>query len=149
MPIAALLAGLAAPTGAHEYTVGRLLVVHPVIRLASPVSKTGAGYLAITNRGVAADRLLSVTTSAANRSDLHGTIQSGAVMQMRAQAGGVPVPAGATVTFAPGGLHVMFIGLKAPLPAGQSIKARLTFEKAGTVDVDFQAVSAADPTHKH
>lgn len=142
-----LMAGLAAPLSAHEYRAGPLLVVHPVIRVASPVSKTGAGYMAITNSGKTDDRLISVTTDAANRSDPHGTVAQGNVMQMRAQSGGVPVPAGATVSFAPGGLHVMFIGLKAPLPEGQGIKARLRFEKAGAVDVEFKAEMAA--THNH
>ena len=143
LPILALVLGLAAPALAHGYTGGAIRIDHPVIRVASPVSKTGAGYLAITNTGKTPDRLLSVTTSAANRSDLHGTIARGAIMQMRAQAGGVPVPAGGTVTFAPGGLHIMFIGLQRPLPKGTRIKARLTFAKAGSVDVEFAAETAA------
>ena len=146
-PALALTLILAAPLAAHDYRAGALRIEHPVIRVASPVSKTGAGYLTITNTGKTPDRLLSVTTSAAARSDLHGTVQRGNVMQMRAQVGGVPVPAGARISFAPGSLHVMFIGLKAPLPAGRRIKARLTFEKAGSVDVEFKAEAAA--THKH
>lgn len=144
LPILALFLGLAAPAFAHEYTVGAIRIDHPVIRVASPVSKTGAGYLTVTNTGKTPDRLLSVATSAANRSDLHGSIARGTIMQMRAQSGGVPVPAGGTVTFAPGGLHVMFIGFKASLQAGTHIKARLTFEKAGSIDVQFTAKAAAD-----
>jgi hypothetical protein len=33
----------------------------------------------------------------------------------------------------PGGIHVMLIGLKAPLKAGQTFPVPLTFEKAGTI----------------
>jgi hypothetical protein len=142
-----LALGLAAPSLAHEYKAGALLVDHPVLRIASPVSKTGAGFMTITNSGSAADRLLAVTTTAANRSDLHGTINQGGVMQMRAQANGVPIPAGGKVAFAPGGLHVMFIGLKAAVQPGQMIKARLTFEKAGSIDVAFKAETAAGSHH--
>jgi hypothetical protein len=148
LPLAALALALPAPTLAHEYKAGALLVDHPVIRVASPVSKTGAGYMVITNKGKAADRLLSVTTAASTRSDLHGTINAGGIMQMRAQAGGVPIPAGGTVRFAPGGLHVMFIGLKAAAPPGQMIKARLTFARAGSVDVAFKAETASG-SHNH
>jgi copper(I)-binding protein len=149
--LAGLLAGLAAPLAAHEYKVGTLVIDHPVIRVASPVAKTGAGFMAIRNTGRQADRLLSVVTDAANRADLHGTLREGNVMKMRAQDGGVPIPAGGSVTFAPGGLHVMFIGLKAPVPDGRTIKARLTFEKAGPVDVMFKAEGAAGaaPGHQH
>jgi copper(I)-binding protein len=135
---------------AHDYRVGDLHIDHPVLRVASPVSKTGAGFMTIRNSGSTADRLLSVTTAASSRSDLHGTFNQGGVMQMRAQSGGVPIPQGGTVRFAPGGLHVMFIGLKAAVPPGQTVKARLIFEKAGAVDVAFKAETAAGtPSHKH
>ena len=146
---AGLLFGLAAPLAAHDYTLGALVIDHPVIRVASPVAKTGAGFMTIRNTGKQADRLLSVSTDASNRADLHGTIRDGSVMRMRAQAGGVPVPAGGTVTFAPGGLHVMFIGLKAAVPEGRLVKARLTFEKAGTLEVAFKAEGAASSTTNH
>lgn len=145
-PALALALILAAPLAAHDYRAGALRIDHPVIRVASPVSKTGAGYLTITNTGKTPDRLLSVTTTAAARSDLHGTVQRGNVMQMRARASGVPVPAGARISFSPGSLHVMFIGLTLPLPEGRRIKARLHFEKAGSVDVEFKAQTAA--THQ-
>lgn len=150
MLLTGLALGLAAPSLAYETRVGALLVEHPVLRVASPVSKTGAGFMTITNTGKMADRLLSVTTAASTRSDLHGTINQGGVMQMRAQAGGVPIPASGKVVFAPGGLHVMFIGLKAAIAPGQMITARLTFEKAGSVDVVFKAETAAGAAqHQH
>jgi periplasmic copper chaperone A len=149
MPIAGLFLGLSAPSLAHEYKAGALLVDHPIIRVVSPVSKTGAGFMTITNKGKAADRLLSVSTAASNRSDLHGTLNEGGVMKMRAQAGGVPIPAGGKVSFAPGGLHVMFIGLNAAVQPGQMIKARLMFQKAGPVDVAFKAETAASAQHDH
>ncbi|WP_353216820.1 copper chaperone PCu(A)C [Sandarakinorhabdus sp.] len=136
------------PAAAREYRLGSLTIDHPVLRVASPVSKTGAGYMAIINRGQTADRLLSVVTTASARADLHGTIANGAVMQMRAQTAGVPVPKGATVKFAPGGLHVMFIGLKAPMREGATLKARLIFEKAGPIDVEFKTEAAAG-SHQH
>ena len=47
-------------------------------------------------------------------------------------------PAGATVTLAPQGLHVMFMGLDAPLVAGASIPATLVFERAGEIAVEFK-----------
>jgi copper(I)-binding protein len=145
---AAFALALAGAGNAHEYKLGTLHIDHPVIRVASPAAKTGAGFMTISNRGRVADRLLSVTTDASNRADLHGTVQQGNVMQMRAQAGGVAIPAGGTLAFAPGGLHVMFIGLKAAVPAGRMVKARLNFERAGAVEVMFKAETAGQ-AHQH
>ena len=56
------------------------------------------------------------------------------VMTMRELKGGIEIPAHGSVTLAPGGLHLMFIGLKAPLVAGEKLPVTLTFEKAGTID---------------
>lgn len=147
--VAAALLVAAAPLAAHDYRAGDIAIGHPVLRVASPVSKTGAGYLTLVNRGRTPDRLVAVSTASAARADIHGTTSSNGVMQMRAQADGVTVPPGGTVTFAPGGLHVMFIGLKQSLPPGTMVDARLRFEKAGEVAVKFQAESAADPSHQH
>lgn len=142
-----LLAGslLTHPAAAQQVRAGALVIEAPVIRVARPEARTGAGFLLIRNTGRRDDRLLSVTTDAATRSDLHGTIRDGNVMRMRAQGDGVPVPAGGHALFAPGGLHVMFIGIRRPLPPGSRVKARLLFEKVGPVDVSFTASLAGTP----
>ena len=141
----ALALALATPAAAQDDRVGALAIVGPVLRVASPVSKTGAGYMTISNTGRQPDRLVSITTSAATRADLHGSFAVGQVMQMRAQAGGVPIPAGGRVVFAPGGLHVMFIGLKSPVPVGTRVKAQLQFQRAGRVDIEFTAQGFGSP----
>ena len=41
----------------------------------------------------------------------------------------------ATVTLAPGGLHLMLMGLKAPLVEGETVPVTLTFANAGTVEI--------------
>lgn len=137
LAIAALCSAI--PAAGQDIRTDTLHIRAPVLRVAHPAAKTGAGYLTITNHGKTADRLISVQSQWANRSDLHGTVAVGAVMQMRAQADGVVIPAGATVTFAPGGLHVMFIGLKRPVPPGTLVPARLVFARAPALTVQFKA----------
>jgi copper(I)-binding protein len=83
------------------------------------------------------DRLVSVSTPAADKAELHETISDKGVMKMR-PVQGVPIPAGAMVTFSPGGYHVMLMGLKKPLVAGQSFPLTLTFEHAAPMTVDVQ-----------
>ena len=63
----------------------------------------------------------------------------GDVMEMR-QLDAIDLPAGKTVEFKPGGLHVMFIGLKQPLAIGSKVPVTLKFEKAGEVKVEFDVM---------
>jgi len=95
----------------------------------------GAGFITIRNSG-AADRLLSATSPAAGRTELHTMIRDGDVMRMR-QVEGIALPAGEAVTLAPGGLHIMLIGLTRPLAVGETVPITLVFERAGAVTVEL------------
>ena len=46
------------------------------------------------------------------------------------------MPAGGQVTFEPGGLHIMLIGLQRELEAGDRFKITLQFEESGTLTVE-------------
>jgi copper(I)-binding protein len=73
----------------------------------------------------------------------------GDVMRMRELEKGLEIPAGGTVTLAPGGFHLMLIGLTAPLKAGTRVPVTLVFEKAGSIDIelDVQAMGSTAPAH--
>jgi hypothetical protein len=62
-------------------------------------------------------------------------------MTMRAVEGGLVIEPGKTVTFAPGGRHLMFLGLRAPLKQGEQVPVTLKFEHAGAVKVAFEVQS--------
>lgn len=147
------LVATSAPAHAHDYKLGTLEIVHPWTRATPKGAKVAGGYLKVTNRGAAADRLVAVeAASAAGKTELHEMAVEHGVMKMRPLAQGIGVPAGQTVTLEPGGLHVMFLDLKAPLKEGESVSARLIFEKAGSVDVTFkvEAMGArGGDMHKH
>ncbi|MGV8997713.1 MAG: copper chaperone PCu(A)C [Parvibaculaceae bacterium] len=98
------------------------------------VTKNGAAYLTLTNSGKEADALIAVSSSVADKVAIHDMQMDGTIMRMRALPK-LPLPAGASVTAAPGGTHIMLMGLKAPLVAGTMIKLHLTFEKAGETDI--------------
>ena len=75
------------------------------------------------------------------------------VAKMR-QVTGLEIKPGETVELKPGGMHVMFMGLKQPLKQGQKVKGTLVFEKAGTVAIEFTVQAAGAPAggqggHKH
>ena len=102
-----------------------------------PGQQGGGGFLSITS--ATADRLLSGSTPLAERFELHTMAMKGDVMEMR-QLDAIELPAGKTVELKPGGLHVMFIGLKQPLALGGKVPVTLKFEKAGDVKVEFDVM---------
>jgi copper(I)-binding protein len=148
-PFFALVLGLAAAAvQAHEYQVGSLTIEHPHARPTAPSQPTGGGYLKLVSKGPA-DRLTGASAAIATSVQLHSMRLDGDVMRMR-EVDAIELPAGQTVELKPGGLHLMFLGLKAPLLAGQKFPLKLTFEKAGdvTVQVTVDAPAAGEAAHK-
>ena len=136
---------------AHDYTVGSLKIEHPWAR-ATPKGATVAGaYMKITNTGSTPDRLTGGTTDAARKFEVHEMSMDGSVMKMRELPNGLEIPPGATVELKPGSYHVMMTGVSKPFVKGERVKASLTFEKAGKVDVEFAVeVAGANPMeHMH
>jgi copper(I)-binding protein len=108
----------------------------------------------ITNSGTDADRLTGGTFPNAARFEIHEMKTEGSVVTMRPLPKGLEVKPGETVEFKPGRYHVMFMGLKQGLKEGQTVKGTLTFEKAGTIDVEYRVgpIGGGAPAaggHKH
>jgi copper(I)-binding protein len=109
-------------------------------------ARNGAAYLTLVDQG-AADRLTGLSTPVASAAELHQTTAEGGVMKMRPVEGGLALAAGQTVTMAPGGYHIMLMGLKQPLKVGDRFALTLTFEHAPemTVDVSVEKAGAMTP----
>lgn len=120
----------------QESRAGSLLIQHPHARATLPGQAVGAGYLTLRNQGQP-DRLLGAEAAVSKKVELHAMSMDGDVMRMR-QVEAVELPAGQSVEFKPGGYHLMFMDLKAPLKPGDSFPLTLRFEKAGTVTVAVQ-----------
>ncbi|PZW42131.1 hypothetical protein C8P66_11923 [Humitalea rosea] len=138
----------ALPAFAHSYTAGEVEIGHPWSR-AAPAGRTGAGYMTLRTTG-AADRLLSASSPAAERVELHTHIHEGAVMRMRPVTD-IPVTPGETVELKPGGLHLMLVNLTAALQPGARVPITLHFERGGdvTVELAVERAGAAAPAHAH
>lgn len=107
---------------------------------ASPTpsgAQVSAGYLTIVNGTAAADTLVSATSPRATSVEVHEMSMDGAVMRMRQVTGGLTVQSGGEVTLAPGGNHLMFMGVTQPFTEGESIPVTLTFANAGVVEVQL------------
>jgi copper(I)-binding protein len=111
-------------------------------RATAPGAANGAVFLTI--KAAADDRLLAAESAVADRAELHDHQMDGGVARMR-KVSAVKLPAGQDVTLQPGGMHVMLMGLKAPLVAGERFPLRLELERAGAVEVTV-AVGAPGAT---
>jgi copper(I)-binding protein len=130
--VAACSGGAAA--SATPSTSGVQLTVKDAWARAAVAGGDTAVYFTIVN-GPVADTLTGVTTDAAQSAGLHQTSTDASEMTGMQMMTTVPVPGGGTVSFAPGGYHVMLTGLKQALNAGDHVQVTLTFQNAGSVNV--------------
>ena len=121
-------------------------VDHPWARASAGNAKTGAVYLTITGKGPV-DRLIGINSPIAESAALHETINDQGVMKMRALPAMFVSP-GVTMSMAPGGIHIMLVGLKAPLQPGDTFPLTLVFERARPMTV-IVAVQAIGGDHRH
>ena len=128
---AAGCASLSVPAGSD---IAKLIAIDGAFARPSPsVGGTGGAFMTITNNTGAPVRLSGGSSPIAKMVEIHETIDDNGVMKMRPVAGGIEIPPGKTVELKPGGMHVMLMGLTAPLVEGQDVELTLIFEKAGPV----------------
>ncbi len=145
LPLALALAVCAAPALAQEFKAGDIVVEKPWARATPKGAEVGAGYLVVHNNGAAPDTLTGGSADFATV-EIHEMKTENGVMQMRELTGGLDIPAHGSVGLAPGGYHLMFTHLAHPLNKGDSVKATLNFEHAGSVDVEFKVVGVGAST---
>jgi len=118
-------------------------------RATPPGAKVGAAYLEVRNSGSQPDRLLSASSAAAKRIELHVTQRDGEVVKMR-EVKSLDIPAGGTRKLEPGGMHLMLIELAQPLKQGERFRLRLRFERAGDLEADVEVRAlGARQEHRH
>lgn len=129
----ALVAATALSASAGAADAGGIAIVDAWARPSAIAGGNGAGYFTVENRGEEADNLLRVEADVSKSVELHTMTMEGMVMRMR-KIDAAAVPPHGQLVFAPGGNHVMFVGLKAPLKEGDSLPVTLVFEHAGAIE---------------
>jgi len=160
--LSALLLGCATPAFAqHQHgqsseaaapiTVGTIEITAPFTRATLPNAPVAGGFLSLTNTGTVEDRLISATSPISQQTQIHEMSVENDVMRMRELPDGLVIPPGETVVLEPGGFHLMFMGLTAPVAEGDVVPVTLTFEQAGTITIELTAggMAADAPAHDH
>lgn len=105
---------------------------------AAAAVTTSAVYFTLRNDGGRSDTLTAASTDVARAVEIHESRMENGVMRMR-QVQSVEVPAGQSVTFRPGGLHVMLIGLTRELAVGDSFALTLDLSQSGEISIQVAA----------
>ena len=113
----------------------QVAIEKPWARATAPGARVAGGYMVIRNRG-AADRLLSVSSPASAKVELHVHVHDNGVMRMH-EVSAYDVPAKGAFELKPGGAHLMFVDIKRPFKEGEKVPVKLKFEKAGAVNAEF------------
>lgn len=146
--LAAAILAAAPAAQAATYRLGQIEVAQPWSRPAA-AGMTGAGYMTIANRGKAADTLTGVETASARKVEIHASSMAGGVMKMRRLDSGLAIPAGQAVALAPGGTHLMLIGLTKPLKSGDKVPATLVFASGNRLKIELSVGAAAPAAESH
>jgi|SRR5437764_9849148 len=118
-------------------------ISRPWARTSSATSLQAGGFFTVTNKGREADRLIAATSPAAGKVELQGIKITGAIMSMRPMERGLGLPPDTAIALKPRGYHLL-MDLKAPLAKGQRVPVTLSFEKAGTREIEL-VVEAEGP----
>jgi copper(I)-binding protein len=140
------IAVLSSQAYAQAVKVDAVSVSDAYTRATAPGQQVAGGFLKIQNKGNAPDQLIAASSSAAGEVQLHEMAMEGNVMKMR-QVKDIAIPANGAVELKPGGYHLMFLNLKGPFVAGETIPVKLKFAKAGDVEVKFPVNTAGAMGH--
>jgi copper(I)-binding protein len=139
-----------------EYKVGSIQIDNPWSRATPKGASTGAGYLTIRNTGTEPDRLIGGSIDIAGGFQIHQMTMDQGVSKMR-EMKAIEIKPGGTGELKPGSSHIMFVDLKRRLEKGERVKGSLTFQRAGTVAIEYpvEAIGArateqgGGPMHTH
>lgn len=116
-------------------------VTDPWARASILVSRPGAAYLTLLSD--MEDRLLSAATPVAGHVMIHAAETDANGVTRMIHLDTLDVPAEQAVRFAPGGMHLMLMGLADKLDEGAEFPLTLTFERAGTITVTVPVLGVA------
>jgi periplasmic copper chaperone A len=115
------------------------------------VAQQGATGLFAQITSSSGGRLVSAASPLAGTVEIHEMSMDGSVMKMRAVAS-IELPAGRMVKLEPGGYHIMLMGLKQPLKAGDKVPVTLVVEGAAnkreTIQIEAPVRALGDAGHK-
>lgn len=128
--------------------VGNIMIHEPWVRASMGNTPNSAAYMTLENMGAEPDHLIRGSSPVAKKVEPHTSLMEGGVAKMR-PVDAIEVAPGTPTVLAPGGLHLMIMGLTEKLTEGSTIPLTLVFEHAGevTLEVPVKGMAAGDMDH--
>lgn len=144
--VAALLA--ATPVLAHHageiVAAGDIRVSHAWTEETAAMAHAVEVYLTVENVGEAADRLVAARTDFSQDGVFQATVLDADGSVVVREVAAVQVAPGQSITFQPGGIHIVLNDVKRHLVAGEHFDLTLEFETAGTLTVEVEIEEHGD-----
>ncbi|MCG7576419.1 MULTISPECIES: copper chaperone PCu(A)C [unclassified Halomonas] len=121
----------------------------PWTRATPPGAGAGGGFVTLTNHGDGDDMLIGATSPVTERVEIHIMEMDGDVMRMAPLPGGIELPAGGSVTLAPGGLHLMLMELDSPIVEGEPVPVTLEFQHAEPMEIELRVLPVGESPEGH
>lgn len=141
------------PSGAADACAaldsGEIVVIDAWVRTAAAGQSATAAYLTICNRSAQADVLVGASSDTSDAVELHQTTRGDDGVARMSQTAEIPVEAGESANLAPGGLHIMLIGLESPIEEGEAVPLALAFKSGRTLFIEAEARASASSGHAH
>jgi len=122
---------LASTTNRPIYLVGTLRITTPMLRVVTEDPTRANAFFTVENRGSSPDRLIGATIDSADAAKL-ATASS-----VVAEGTGMDIQPGQKLNLAPDAMHLALNGLRGPLKQGEQVHGTLSFERAGSMPIDF------------
>ena len=136
----AAFAGLAR---GDDVRAGTIVVSDAWSRPTAAGMPMGVAYFVVRNDGATDDAIVSASTPAAARVEIHQTTFSDGMARMRPLQE-ITAPAHGKVAVSPGGIHLMLVDLVKPLAAGTRVPLVLQFRHAGRVEIQLAVGTRAE-----
>jgi periplasmic copper chaperone A len=128
---------------AEDTKAGDLMISVAWCRAAPATADLANCYVTIENKGTAADRLVSASTTAADKVEIRQINETGGGLTDKPVDAGLPISPGDKAVLAPGGYHIALMNTKVALKKGAKQPIDLQFDKAGKVSVNFDVLAAS------
>ncbi len=138
-----LVNGVVGAGAADQIRVGE-----PYVRAVPPGQPNSAAFMTLSNDSTVPQVLVEASSPSAEAVELHTHTMADGMMKMR-RVDRIDLPAGETVSLKPGGLHVMLIGLKQSLKAGDQVDLTLKFGDESTRAVSAPVRTIESTMMKH
>jgi copper(I)-binding protein len=142
--LSALFVTLFFNTGSYADSVS---VTDGYVRAVPHGQPNSAAFMQLNNSGTENRALISAKSNISDVVELHTHINDNGMMRMR-RVDKIDIKAGDITVLKPGGLHVMFIGLKQVLTAGEQVNLELVFDDDSHVTLALPVKAVAGMGHK-